>query len=315
LPSTRIEKSLARKERSKGGVLVPLFEAYHKEFHSEHWDADDVEFLHDLMQRVATREQERELDPVYSPSGLGGCLRQTFLNRHHQQLDIPRKIFKKIESHYYFEHGSWIHLKIQVKLYKLHKRGEIELLGTEIGVAGKRGDNRGTLDAVFRRGRVFGVDIKGWNSRDFMRLAGGDCPLATEIQLANYVILGNVDRNQLPRIDAGLVLAENKTGPVNGYPAAVAEYEISLKATKKLVRSRLGELRSHAEAGTIPKAECQSTLESGFRECAFRAYCKEEVAENERRHKRQVARGNAAKREIQVATPRRTDRSRRNRRA
>jgi hypothetical protein len=310
---TNLEKQLSR--RPPQGVLVPLFEQYHSEFHPSHWDKDDIEFLHDLMERVSEREKERDLDPVYSPSGLGSCMRQSFLNKNYKKLDIPRKLLKKIETHYYFEHGSWIHLKIQVKLYKLHKRGEIDLLGTEIGVAGKRGDNRGTLDAVFKRDRVFGVDIKGWNSRDFMRLAGGDCPLATEIQLANYVILANVDRNSLPRITAGLVLAENKAGPVTGFPAAVAEIEIPLEVTKELVRSRLRELRSHEEASTIPEAECQSTHQKDFKECAFRAYCKSEVERNERRGNRKSPRSDTSGGEIKVATPRRAYRPRRHRSA
>jgi len=312
--ATDLEKKLAHNKRIENGVLVPLFEQYHKEFHSDHWDSDDIDYLHDLMMRIAEREKLRELGPVFSPSGLGGCMRQTFLNKNHRKLEIPRKLRKKIETHYYFENGSWLHLKIQVKLYKLHKAGELELLGTEIGVAGKRGDNRGTLDAVFKRDRVFGVDIKGWNVRDFMGLARGDCPLAAQIQLANYVILGNVDRNSLPRIEAGIILAENKAGPVAGFPAAVAEFEIPLEPMKAIVRSRLESLRSHEEAGTIPKAECQSTTQTDFKDCAFRDYCKEDVERNARRQKRRAQDRNADRRAPKVATPVRSDRARRDRR-
>jgi hypothetical protein len=314
VPASSLEKSLKHKKKASSGILVPLFEEYHRQFSSAHWDSDDIDFLHDLMERVAQRERERAQEPVYSPSGLGGCMRQSFLNKHYRALEIPRKLRKKIETHYYFENGTWIHLKILVKLYKLHKAGEIELLGTEIPVRSKRGDNRGTLDAAFRRNRVFGVDIKGWNGRDFMRLAGGDCPIGTEIQVGNYIILANSDKNDLPKLEAGLVFAENKAGPVSGYPAAVCEYEIPLVATKLLVRQRLESLRAHAEEKTIPEAECRSTLEKAFKECPFSDYCKVEVKKAEARGNRRAARGDSSNHKVRVATPSRSDRTRRDRR-
>jgi hypothetical protein len=307
---TELEKRLARAERTQGSVLVPLFEAYHQQFSSSHWDKDDIEFLHDLMERVAEREKDRELEPVYSPSGLGGCLRQSFLNRHCQELGIPRKLRKKIETHFYFENGTWIHLKIQVKLYRLHKVGEIELLGTEIPVSSKHGDNRGTLDAVFRRGLVYGVDIKGWNSRDFLRLAGGDCPMGAQLQLGNYIILANsARRGNLPRIEKGIILAENKSGPVNTYPAAVAEYEIPVAAIKQTVRNRLERLRAHEKEGTIPDAECRSTQEKNFKDCPFRDYCKPEVSKAERRGNRKSPRGDSKKLAPRLVTKKRAYRA------
>lgn len=312
MPSSNLEKRLAQAERTERGALVPLFEEYHRQFSSSHWDKDDIEWLHDLMERVALRENERGQVPVFSPSGLGGCLRQAFLAKNYKELGIPAKLVKKIETHYYFENGTWIHLKILLKLYKLHKAGEIELLATEQTVTGKRGDNSGTLDAVFRRHDVFGIDIKGWNTRDFMRLAGGDCPLSAELQLANYIILANSGKNDLPNIDRGLVLAENKAGPVSGYPAAVAEYEIPLVTSKSLVRDRLGRLRAHEEEGTIPKAECTSTLQKDFKDCAFKDHCKAEVLRAERRGNRKSTSGHPKRGKISVATSKRSNRARGN---
>jgi hypothetical protein len=309
--ATELEKRLKHRDERKG-VLVPLFEDYHREFAPSHWDKDDIEFLHDLMERVAQREKERGLEPVYSPSGLGGCMRQSFLNHHAKKLGIPRKLRKKVETHFYFEYGTWLHLKIQVTLYKFHKRGEIELLGTEIPLMGKRRDNGGTLDAAFRRDDAFGVDIKGWNGRDFARIAGGDCPLGTRIQLANYIILYNSGKPAC-KLTRGIVLVENKAGPITGYPAALCEYEIPMVADKALVRARLESLREHEENETIPKAECRSTVESNFKDCAFRDYCKKEVERNEARGRRDAARGDTAKLTIRVAKPNRSDRTRGNR--
>lgn len=292
-------------------MLVPLFEEYHRAFASSHWDSDDVEWLHDLMTRVAAREAERGTEPVYSPSGLGGCLRNVFLSRHAEELGIPRKVARKIETHYYFENGTWIHLKIQLKLYKLSKMGELELIATEIPVQGKHKDNKGTLDVCFKRdGTVYGVDIKGWNPRDFMLLAKGDVSFKTEIQLANYIILANAGKNDLPKIEKGLILAENKAGPVSGYPAAVAEAEISLEATKAIVRSRLRELRGHEEEGSIPKPQCHSTKEKDFKECAFRQFCEKEVERIERRGNRTSPRGDTTKFKVAVPAKGRTRRSR-----
>jgi len=306
--ATKLEQSLTRQKRTAAGVLVPLFEKYHQEFHSEHWDQDDTEWLHGLMDRVAKREESRAIETVFSPSGLGGCLRQVFLAKNYKELGIPRKVVKKIETHFYFENGSWLHLKIQLKLYKLHKMGEIELLGTEIPLESKHKDNKGTLDVCFRKdGYVYGMDFKGWNTRWFMALAKGDCPMSAQIQLANYIILANANSN-LPNIDKGLILAENKSGPVQGYPAAIAEYEIPLELLKPLVRERLGRLRSHEEEGTIPKAECCSTTQKDFRECAFRSYCRKEVEAVERKSARRDSQG----REAKVATPNRSNRARRN---
>jgi len=310
--ASQTEKRLQQLSK-RSGVLVPLIEDYHRAFGRHHWDSDDIEWLHYLMERISRRENERNTEAVYSPSGLGGCLRQSFFAKNFKELGIPRKFLKKVETHFYFENGTWVHLKLQVMIYKLSKMGLLTLHGTEIPVQGKHKDNKGTLDVCFERDRVYGVDIKGWNTHWFMMLAKGDTPASAEIQLANYIMMANSGKNDLPRIDAGLILAENKAGPVQGFPAAVAEAEIPLRPVMSIVRDRLAELRRHEEEGSYPKAECTSTKDRDFKECPFRATCKEEVERAERQAARKSPRRNSAKFKVAVPAPRRSDRSRRNR--
>lgn len=308
--ATRLEKSLSRRAKQTG-ELVPLFEAYHKEFSTKHWDTDDVEFLHDLMTRISVREDERQDVRVYSPSGIGGCLRHSYLNRHFEKLEIPRKFKTKIETHFYFEYGTWMHLKLQVKMYKLAKKGHLELLGTEVVVKSKHLDHAGTIDVLYKISKVTAVDFKGLNQRDFLLIANNDVPLGYQLQLSHYVVLGNSQRDKLPRIEAAKIVAENKAGPVTGYPAALCETDVNLSEGKYIVKERLAELREYEQSNTIPKIECTSTTSRQFKDCPFREYCKEEVKAVERKNRRATHR-NADKLKIRVPPKRRANSSRGN---
>lgn len=309
---TRVEESL-RHKRSRSGLIVPLVEDWHREFPNEHWDADDVAFLEDLMTRVSKREGQRGLVKVYSPSALGSCLRQAFLLRHYEELGIPKKFAKKIDTHFYFNNGTWLHLKLQVRFHQLEKQGKLKVYATELYVESKHGDHGGTIDTVLGLDGgngdevIAAVDIKGLNQRDFFRVANKDTPHHYQIQLSDYVILCNsrrkIDGMRLPRITHAIILAENKAGPVRGYPAALAEHIIHLPSTKEIVRLRLEELRRHEEENTIPQIECESTSGFQFKGCPFRLHCKAEVTTYEKRKKQRRGSKGVNTDEPKVAIP------------
>jgi hypothetical protein len=305
---TKLEQSLSRKAKRPNDELVPLFEAYHKEFSQEHWDRDDIEFLHDLMVRISEREGERSDVRIYSPSGIGGCLRHSYLLRHHARLGIEKKLRRRIETHFYFEFGTWTHLRVQVKLYKLSKKGHLKLYGTEIPVKSKHKDHGGTIDAVYGIDKVTALDIKGLNQRDFLLVANNDIPVGYELQLAHYTVLGNSQKGRLPRIEQAKILAENKAGPIQGFPAAVCEANVDL-GVKEIVKLRLAELRSHEQASTIPAIECVTTQSRQFKDCPFADYCKVEVEQREKKNRRADNR-NPKKLTVRIPPSRRADRTR-----
>jgi len=307
--ATRLEKSISKKAKRTSNELVPLFEDYHREFSQEHWDVDDIEFLHDLMTRISIREGERNDVRVYSPSGIGGCLRHSFLSRHFQDLGIPKKFKKKVETHFYFEFGTWTHLKLQVVIYRMSKKGWLKLHGTEIPVKSKHGDHGGTIDVIYEVSVPTALDIKGLNQRDFLLVANNDVPEGYQAQLAHYVILANSQKGKFPYIEQAKILAENKAGPTIEFPVALCEASVDLESNKEIVKLRLAKLREHEQENSIPRAECTSTQSRAFKDCPFRDYCFETVKRRERKI-RNTKNRNTNKLKISVPPARRANRSR-----
>jgi hypothetical protein len=300
----QVEKELSQQQRSTG-ILVPLFEHYMTRGYG-YWDQDDQQFLARLMLKDSRREAVRRKRPTYSPSLLGGCRRHTFLAAHHKRLKITPTLILKPETRHYFWTGTWAHLRLQLRLYQLHKNGYLRLRGVEIPVGDK--EHNGTLDAIVEiRNIPYVVDFKYVNDRAFQQVVDKQVPEGYKIQIADYVTLVNEDPD-LPDVSNALLLVERKSGPTPEFPAALCEYRVNLKVNQRKANDRIKELQAHVQADTIPEPECTSVTQAQFTGCPFRGYCKKEVRQIER----QAAADSSNTPKFRVAVPekRGADRSR-----
>jgi hypothetical protein len=264
----QVEKQLAQKQKRKG-VIVPLFEDYLSNYNYDYWDEDDQEFLVELMRADKRREKERKRARVYSPSLLGGCRRRTFLSRYHAEYNVGVSKVVRPETKHLFWTGTWAHLRLQLRLHQLSKRGYLSLVGAELPVGGD--GHSGTLDAVVDiKGSRYIIDFKYLNDRYFQMVADKDVSEQYKIQVADYALLHG-------EVDGAFLIAERKSGPTPDFPAALCEYRVSLRVNGKKVRQRIEELEQHAKAHTIPHPECTSITQAQFVSCPFRTYCRGEV--------------------------------------
>lgn len=306
--ATATEKLLSHRNK-RSGLLVPLLE----DLLTRPVEIDnlyDAAWLHTLMRKQHEREQDRMLDKVFSPSSLASCMRQVHLAKNYDKLGVKRQIPMKMEPNFYFLTGNWLHLKWQFALYKLDQKlpdEDFKLVGTEYRVQSKHKDHAGTLDAlVVIKGKYYVVDIKGVNVRTFKQAVSGDVSLQYKIQISDYAMLMNVDKKyRFPKIEAGIILYENKGGPGNGFPIALHEVLVDPAEHLPEIKFRLESLRKHEKDWIIPAPECTSIGQTQFQSCPFRKFCKAEVQE--------ISDGSdPTERSVAVPERRRANRSRRN---
>lgn len=258
---------------------------------------EDVEFLTNLFQTMLEREDRRR-DPeskVYSPSSLAACLRQVYLKKHHEKLEITPRFPPRVEPNFYFLNGNFLHVKWQFALYKMEEAindpAVFQIHGFEVPILSKRGDHGGTVDVIFSVFKKWYIgDFKGLNVRAWSEISRGFVPVAYSVQLTDYMVLWNSRKESPFRIEQALLLSENKGGPVPKHPIALHETVIELADFKPEVRRRLEVLREHEANEEIPEPECVSTAGFQFAGCPFAGFCKVEVSEIQRRRKERESR-------------------------
>lgn len=296
MPS-HVEKAIKHTRRRKG-ILVPLIEDFLRKPVNIEGD-DDVEFLTELFEKMAEREDRRRTpeSKVFSPSSLASCLRQVYLQKHHESLGIPASLKPRIEPNYYFLTGNFTHIKWQFLLYKMHVTlpdDVFQLIGVEVPILSKRKDHGGTIDVLAAiHGKLYPIDFKGLNVRTFGEITRGVLPTEYSVQVADYMVLLNSSKeirsldlifgDQGPVFDKALIIAENKGGPTASHPAALVESVVEITEWRRVIQRRLGVLREHEQSNSIPDPECTSTKTLQFQGCPFARYCREEVKEIEQR--------------------------------
>lgn len=292
LPRTPTEKRIVQTRRARG-VLVPLLEEL-LEKPVEVEDEEDIDFMTKLM-RSRSREREKG---VFSPSSLGSCIRQAYFARTGQKR---LRAFSP-QTHGYFLDGDFRHYKWQFCLWKLHRAGVIELVAVELRVHSSAGDFAGTLDALVKiDGRLYIVDFKGMNVRDFQRFAQSGTFVKHRIQITGY--------GSLAKVEDALLIAENKAGPTDrGSPIALHEDHVLIRQHKVEMKKRLRELRRYVDEKIVPPPACVSTRHKEFQECPFSWYCREEVRAIQRQREN-AARGHANQSKVAVPSRSGDDRS------
>jgi hypothetical protein len=290
--ATKTEK-LIRHKRTRKGSLVPLLEDMFQHGQVEIESPEDIAFIVNVLERQLARSLDREYRPKFSPSQLSTCLRHVYLLKHHKAQKIPKLASVRIEPNFYFFNGNWLHLKWQFALYKLDQFiGDptiFKLVGVEVPIVSKHGDHGGTVDGlVLLYEEPIIADFKGLMVRAFGEITRGYIPDAYTLQLADYGMLFNAAslRNGTGKIERGLLLTENKGGPIPKLPLALQETEVKISTHLPEVRRRLEVLREHGEANTIPPPECDKTTSLQFQACPFRKFCRQEVKEIEKRNEK-----------------------------
>ena len=305
--ATLTEKEI-RRQRKRGGSLVPLIEDFMRH-PVEVEDAIDQAFLDSLFKKMRDREEERrEGDYFFSPSSLGACLRYIFLSKNFKKLGIDKLPQPRIEPHYYFLTGNFLHVKWQFVFHKMNRAlpdDIFKLIDVERRVLDVRGDHGGTIDAI---AEIFTIptiiDVKGLNVRDFGRVTRGEIPYGYGWQVADYADLWNKEGVN-GKVKSGILLAEKKGGPDPTHPVALHELAVPIKKLKPEIHARLKELRKHDRQKEIPEVECVSTTSLQFQGCPFRQYCRAEVKEVERARARAKS-GNSTRVAVAVPKGRRT---------
>ena len=337
MPKTETERRIQQRRKQKGQpptILVGLLTELLKSPLGIDTE-EDARWLYDLAMKGVERERVRQAsydndEMVFSPSGLADCLRRVYLSKNHKKFGLKRISLEAPTPHFYFFTGDFLHLKWQFAMHRLMQmHPEFHLVDCEVPIMSKRKDHGGTLDVVCFVGREpFIVDVKGLNRNSFYNVGGGSPDPKYRVQVADYLMLFNsaltrgtwkpdkptrrymksVGLKEFPKVKRGIILAENKGGPDQRYPVALAETIISLKENLPEVRLRLEELRGHEEEGTIPEIECITTRGAQFQGCPFAGVCLKEVQEAERR----AASDSFGKAEgFQLARPARRRRTRR----
>jgi hypothetical protein len=301
-----------RKKRK--GDLVPLLEDLFQhpvEISSQ----EDIYWLAGVLATMVARNTAREEAPLFSPSQLSECLRYVYLLKNYKELDISKLSLTRIEPNFYFFNGNFLHLKWQFALHKLDQKLPDEIFklhGVEVPVVSKRKDHGGTVDAlcsIYSEPVI--VDFKGLNVRTFTNITHGTIPSSYLLQIPDYGMLYNSQRNGTEKIARGLLLTENKGGPDPKHPIALHETVIPIELYLPSVRTRLRKLRKHESDNTIPQPECTSTQTIQFQSCPFRGYCRPEVKAIQR-ERAEADRRNAEKLKIARPSRSRTGSSRRN---
>jgi hypothetical protein len=325
LSPTPIERSITQRRRADGLLRPLLEEMFRDEVRIE--NDDDLNFIRYAAAKSVGREQDRERNSVFSPSGLASCLRRVYLGRHWKSLDLERIVLPNVQTQGTFSQGDWVHLQWHFYLFKLDVMfpDKFMLVDIEIPVMSKRKDHGGTIDAVgflIEHDLPVLIDYKGWNVRNWQQ-ALTSLDHATRIQVTDYMMLLNSNggwksllqieeregalKDATERIEDALVLAINKGGPDPKHPLALNEIRVSLSDNLPDVHARLGVLRQHEAEKEIPAPECTSTKTIQFQGCPFAAFCKEEVTRIERR----IKSSDPERPPLRVATPTGDDRSRR----
>lgn len=314
MPRTKTEKMIRHKRRREG-ILVPLLEDLFQrpvEIESD----DDVDWITDVLRRMVERQNARTNAPLFSPSQLAECLRYVYLLKHHKELGISRITSSRVEPHFYFFNGNFLHLKWQFALYKLEKYVDdpaiFTLHGVEVPIISKHGDHGGTVDALCSvNGEPTIPDFKGLNVRTFSEITRGFIPPQYASQLSNYSMLYNASlrgNGNRPKISKAILVSENKGGPDPKHLIALHETEIEIETHLPEVRRRLKELREHGKENSIPAPECQTTGSVQFLGCPFRKFCKSEVQEIQRQNAR-AERQDSERLAVEVSKRRRHNRS------
>jgi len=277
---------------------------------------EDVKFINDLLEKMVEREERRREDAkLFSPSALADCLRLVYLSKNFKELEIKKLFSSRPQPNFYFLNGNFLHVKWQFALYKMDQAmddDDFKLVAVEHPIVSKRGDHGGTVDVLIEVDREpLIVDFKGINVNDFNRIVRGELPHKYRIQCADYGMLYNASKDRKTRkIKRTLLVIENKGGPTEDFPIALAETEIPVSTNLPDVRTRLEVLRKHEQENSIPPPECISTKSLKFQGCPFRGFCKEEVKEIEKR--RAANNRDTKKHRIAISKRRRSDRARRN---
>jgi len=272
-----IEREIRQKERR--GILVPMVMNFMQHCPIEIETAEDIGRLTDLMMKTMIREEERrDGKRYYSPSSLGEhCLRKSYLGRHAViNPDAPSPY--GLMSHYYFFTGNFIHLKWQFAMYKLEKyianSSIFRVHDSEIPVASKHGDHRGTIDQiVFIYEEPYILDWKGLNVFSAKKIGLGKVPIQYRTQVGDYLVLWNSQRKLPFRIEKALLMVEDKGGGEKFLQEAL----ITLERDGKRARRRLDKLRAHETTGMLPPPACHSLKDKGFQDCQFKTICWPEV--------------------------------------
>lgn len=311
---TPTEKRLIGERAQAKGMLVPKLNEIIKYGVGIETEAD-ADFLHMLAMKQVLREDERKNgEGVFSPSGIASCMRRVYLAKNWKKLGLTRVQLPAIEPNFYFVTGDFIHLKWQFIMWKLSLREmarwakegpdyvpEFILLDCELPVLSKRKDHGGTIDVLaLIDGELCVVDVKGLNVRGFQNVDSGNVQHDYRLQVGDYMMLWNsgvrhrmkvlpdnikelTNWTEWPKVTKGIILAENKGGPDAKHPAALTEHIVKSKDAMPEVRARLGVLREHEEAGTLPEIECKTTRGIQFTGCPFAEICRKEVRKLERR--------------------------------
>lgn len=292
-----------RHRAKRKGTLVPLLEdLFQKPVEIE--SDEDINFIAGLAALMAGRGVRRNAAPVFSPSQLSECLRYVYLLKNHKELGILKLGQTRVDANFYLFNGNFLHLKWQFALHKLDLALPNEiftLIGVEVPIISKRKDHGGTVDALcLVYGEPTVVDFKGLNVRSFTNITYGTVPESYLVQMADYGMLYNSQRNGTNKISHGLLVTENKGGPDPKHPIALQETEVPIDLYLPNVRSRLKKLREHGEANTIPHPECVSTQTIQFQSCPFRGFCRKEVKAIQRKRAELESRDTA---KLTVARP------------
>lgn len=279
---------LIRHKRTRKGILVPLLEDLFSkpvEIESE----EDVEWLTALFRKMVERGDARNSQPLYSPSQFSECLRYVYLLKNRKKLGLVKIPGTKPQPNFYFFKGNWIHIQWQFAFYKLDKAlpdDIFKLYDVEVPIISKHGDHGGTVDILCAAyGEPLIVDAKGLNVRTFGEITRGNIPHQYAIQITDYGMLYNSQRNG-HSVTRGILLVENKGGPDPKHLIALHEVEIPIRVRLPEVRARLGELRKHEKEESTPPPECEGTQTIQFQGCPFRKFCREEVKAIERKRRR-----------------------------
>lgn len=275
-------------------------------------DAKDREFMATLIE-VSSLPRYAE---IMSPSSLADCIRKVYFGRTGQE----KKFSPNIAASAIFLNGHFIHLKWQYAVWKLHRKGVINIptvrheelgfdwLAMEWRVKSKHEDFGGTLDTMLEIHEYddpFLVDYKGMRADAYMTWQRAGTPENYNVQITGYSML-----IPMPwRVKTGILLVENKNGnDPQGSPLALHEYQIDLSRWKSNVKDRLAIVRNFEEAGTVPPPSCESTSSFQFQGCPFKWYCRGEVREIELARKSAKDQQPSRPR-VAAVSRRRTDRS------
>jgi hypothetical protein len=286
-----LKDDVRKAQAAPTGILVPLVERFMTECAVEIESEEDLKFLNDLQRLTMRREQARQENMrYYSPSSLGEkCVRKAYLSRHAiRNEDAPSPY--GLKAHYYFLTGNFIHLKWQFVLHKMEKwignSAIFHVHGYEIAVSSKRGDHRGTIDVVASiHGEPFVLDLKGLNIFSAKKISYGNIPIHYRIQVADYIILWNSQRNAPFRIKRGLLVVEDKSGSGKGI---LQEAIILLANDGDRAKRRIQKLREYEARGEMPPPLCKSLKDKTFQGCQFRTICWDEVEQAHKAHTRNM---------------------------